>query len=288
MKTIWDRIVHGLATDGPNELQQCILSGACYLQGVTHASYDRFPSLPLFNATKVFSPCNYPSNDSGRITNTELWLERILLKFQYMEEESDMCKGEPLEFTETLQHECENKTIFEAWRICGSNLEWHTNWSKFMQLWQKKIILIPSHITIYFPNKMQSKATCAIGWTWRPLMLLCGSLFMGLKWMHWIGLPSSTCGKTCKTKDQLHSTDSFFIVTNQDCISIIQYNISFSETLCNRKLTQHSKIKCICQLTFISVFEYVTWHFGSEAERQKEFVKYTHCLKTSSCKHEGI
>ena len=26
-----------------------------------------------------------------------------------------MCKGELLEFIETLQHEYENKTIFEAW-----------------------------------------------------------------------------------------------------------------------------------------------------------------------------
>ena len=32
----------------------------------------------------------------------ELWLERILLKFQYTVEESDMCKGEILEFTKTL------------------------------------------------------------------------------------------------------------------------------------------------------------------------------------------
>ena len=45
-----------------------------------------------------------------------------------------MCEGEHLEFTETLWYECENKTIFEAWRICGSNLEWYTNWPKLMQL----------------------------------------------------------------------------------------------------------------------------------------------------------
>ena len=56
-----------------------------------------------------FDPHNYPSNDSDRITNIELWLERMLLKFQYTKEESDMCKGEFLEFTETLQHKCENK-----------------------------------------------------------------------------------------------------------------------------------------------------------------------------------
>ena len=58
---------------------------------------------------------NYPSDDCDRITNTELWLERVLLKFQYIEEENDMCKEELLEFMETLRHECENKTIFEAW-----------------------------------------------------------------------------------------------------------------------------------------------------------------------------
>ena len=129
-----DRIIHALATDGSNELQQCVLLGASYMQRVVHALNERFPDLPIFNAAKLFSPRNYPSDDSDRISNTELWLERILLKFQYIEEESDTCKGEHLEFTETLRHECENKTIFEAWRICGSNLEWHTNWPKVQNL----------------------------------------------------------------------------------------------------------------------------------------------------------
>jgi hypothetical protein len=77
----------------------------------------------------------------------ELWLKRILMKFEYIEEESDMYKGELLEFTETLRHECENKTIFETWCICSSNLEWDTNWTKLMQLLQK-IILIPSSVAI--------------------------------------------------------------------------------------------------------------------------------------------
>ena len=68
------------------------------------------------------------------------------MKFQYTGEKNVMCKGELLEFAETLRHEC-NKTIFEAWLICGSNLEWHTNWPKFMQLWHE-VILIPSSIAI--------------------------------------------------------------------------------------------------------------------------------------------
>jgi hypothetical protein len=40
-----------------------------------------------------------------------LWLKRILLKFQYIEKKNDICKEELLEFTETLSHECENKSI---------------------------------------------------------------------------------------------------------------------------------------------------------------------------------
>ena len=111
---IEDRIIHALSTDGPNELQQYVLLGASYVQRIVHALNDRFPDLPIFNAAKFFSPRNYPNDDSDQITNTELWLESILLKFQYTEEENDMCKGELLEFTETLRHECENKTIFEA------------------------------------------------------------------------------------------------------------------------------------------------------------------------------
>ena len=55
-----------------------------------------------------------------------------------------MCKGELLELTETLRLGCVNKTICEAWRIHGSNLEWHTNWLKLMQLGQKIILNTPS------------------------------------------------------------------------------------------------------------------------------------------------
>ncbi len=75
-------IIHALATDGPNELQQCILLGASYVQRIVRALNDRFRDLSVFNATKFFSSHNYPSDDNDRFTNTELWLERTLLRFQ--------------------------------------------------------------------------------------------------------------------------------------------------------------------------------------------------------------
>ena len=67
----------------------------------------------------------------------------------------------------------------------------------------------------------------------------------------------------------------FFLVTNQDCILIIQ-NISFPKILCKPKLRWHFGIKCRWQLTFIFVFKNVTWHFGFEVERQMKFVKHRH------------
>jgi hypothetical protein len=146
-----------VANDGPNELQQCILLGAFYVQRVAHALNDHFLDLPIFNATNFFNLHNYSSDDSDRILNTKLWLERILLKFHYTKEENDMCKGELMGFTETLQHECEIGTIFKDWRICGSNLEWHTNWPKLMQLWYK-VILISSSIIIYMRGFFKQNA----------------------------------------------------------------------------------------------------------------------------------
>ena len=100
---IRDHIIYTLVFDGPNELQQCILFiGSILCAKSCSCLNGRFPNLPVFNATKFFSPRNYPSNDSDRITNTELWFESIWLKFHYIEEESDICKGELLEFMETL------------------------------------------------------------------------------------------------------------------------------------------------------------------------------------------
>ena len=81
-------------------------------------------------------------------------------------------------------------------------------------------------------------------------MFLCWSLFVSLKWMQWIGLPSSTFEETCNTKGYSRLIDSFFLFTNQDCILIIQ-NIDYSELSCDPKLRWHLRLNCICWLTFI-------------------------------------
>ena len=42
-------------------------------------------------------------------------------------------------------------------------------------------------------------------------------------------------------------------------------------------LKWHLKRKCRCRLTFVFIFENVSWHSRFEVERQIKFVKHTHC-----------
>ena len=50
--------------DGPNELQQCILLGASYVQRVVYALNDYFPDNHVLNVAKFLSPCYNPSDDN--------------------------------------------------------------------------------------------------------------------------------------------------------------------------------------------------------------------------------
>ena len=84
--------------------------------------------------------------------------------------------------------------------------------------------------------------------------------------------------KHARPKDTYARLISFFWVTNQDCILIIQ-NISFPKIMCKPNLRWHFGIECRysgCQLTSIFSFKNVTWHFGFEVERQMKFVKHRH------------
>ena len=58
-------------------------------------------------------------------------------------------------------------------------------------------------------------------------MLLWGSLFMGLKWMQWTGVPSSTFGQICEIKGYLHLVDSFWFKAQE--YTFITYIVIFLE-----------------------------------------------------------
>ena len=90
----------------------------------------------------------------------KIWIDNVQLKGIQVE----LNWVELLEFVETLRHECENKSLYEAWQFCGGFNEWYSNWPHLMKLWQK-ILVIPLSIAICegdFKTKMLSRATCKV------------------------------------------------------------------------------------------------------------------------------
>ena len=97
-------------------------------------------------------------------------------------------------------------------------------------------------------------------------MLLRGFLFVGLKFMQWIGLPSSTFGETCETKGYLCSINSSFLL--QIKIAYWLFKLLVFLKYCVSQNWGDIWKKRRCHLTFICVLKNVMWHFGFEVERQ--------------------
>jgi hypothetical protein len=108
-------------------LLECKLIAVEYVQKIIDALNERFLDLPIFNAAKLFSPKCYPVDEEDRTRATDVWLERLMEKFVPSENNRDTCRAEILEFVETTRHECPQKSIYEAWSLCGCTLEWKTN-----------------------------------------------------------------------------------------------------------------------------------------------------------------
>jgi hypothetical protein len=57
----------------------------------------------IFNASKLFNSKHYPYD------NDDMWLDKLLMKFTFLQVKNALCKVELLEFIETLRWECDNK-----------------------------------------------------------------------------------------------------------------------------------------------------------------------------------
>lgn len=55
------------------------------------------------------------------------WLERLNIKFGSMALGSDARRARLLVFVETLRHECENKSLYEACQFCWDINKWYTS-----------------------------------------------------------------------------------------------------------------------------------------------------------------
>ena len=128
-------------------IEECRIIGVEYVQRVVDALNERFPDIGVFNACKLFSPKLYPADNDERSRITEEWLERLLQKFQVLDQERDQCRGECLELVETMREMIPNKSFFEAWEFACTTPEWSTNWPALIKLW-RKVLVIPASIAI--------------------------------------------------------------------------------------------------------------------------------------------
>ena len=87
----------------------------------------------FFQHIKIFNPKYYPI-DEVHISMSEPLLERLVMKVGLTTFKSNACRAKLHEFVETLWHECENKSLYEACQSCGGINKCNTNWPHLMKL----------------------------------------------------------------------------------------------------------------------------------------------------------
>jgi hypothetical protein len=132
-------------------LDACITLTKDYIQAIVDGLNARFPDLPLFNATKLFSPCHYAGDTSIREANAKRWLDKLL---DHLQPDSNHdgngnvlfdrngCNCEFYGFIDTMHLNCESFTMQEAWRVFCRMKDWQVSFPNIMKLWQA-ILVIP-------------------------------------------------------------------------------------------------------------------------------------------------
>ena len=131
-------------------LDDCIMLGKSFVMKVIDFLNARFTDLPIFNAAKFFSPCNYYEDMDDRDSQTRRWLERLCKKFSVGDSpivDNVKCFGEMDEFTCTIYRSYPKKHMFGAWDLCGAEHEWFEGFPCLMQLWQI-ILVIPASTAV--------------------------------------------------------------------------------------------------------------------------------------------
>ena len=141
-----------------------------------------FPNLQVFNANKVFNPRRYPSEIviESRIPNYSsigyCWGFNILQKKVTWVRKKLWTLHKHFDMNVRTK-QCLGLGVYVVAIWSGLQIGLHLrNFGKRLYSFYEELLFVSE----MFQSKMQSTTTCTIGWTWRPLMLLCGSLFMGL------------------------------------------------------------------------------------------------------------
>ena len=142
-----------MVTSIDGSLEICKWLTRNYVQALVDSFNSGFPYLHLFNASRIFSPCHYPSDLFMRETNAKHWLERLFFHLQHKicSECANVpvfdiatCERELYEFIDVLHLNGEGFSMKDAWRVFSQAKDWHLRYPNMLKLWQS-ILVIPAN-----------------------------------------------------------------------------------------------------------------------------------------------
>jgi hypothetical protein len=121
-----DQMTQPMETCIDGSLESCIQLTINYVQALLESFNSRFPDLHIVNASRLFSPCHYPSDLYVRENYAKNYLERLFSHLQhksYIEGENipcfdiTSCKRELYEFIDVVHLNGERFLMKDAWKI---------------------------------------------------------------------------------------------------------------------------------------------------------------------------
>ncbi|MCO5592298.1 hypothetical protein L7F22_046298 [Adiantum nelumboides] len=133
---------NGIALDvGGGSVDACVAMAKQFVQKVIECINERFLDMYFFNATKLFSPHYYVTDEKEREAKSVLWLSRLLDHLGRHLVDVAGCKRELKAFVDTLYYGCEGMNFRDAWRVFSCTLHWHETFPNFLRLWQILLVL---------------------------------------------------------------------------------------------------------------------------------------------------
>ncbi|KAH7332329.1 hypothetical protein KP509_20G082300 [Ceratopteris richardii] len=127
-------------------LNTCIEMAKGFVLKVIDCVNERFPDMYFFNASKLFSPMYYPSEEDERARKAIIWLSRLLTRIGNHVINANGCEKELKAFVDTLYYGCEGMNFKDAWRVFSNTSHWQETFPNLLKLWQILLVLPISSI----------------------------------------------------------------------------------------------------------------------------------------------
>ena len=122
------------------------------------------------------------NNEDICVSMSIQWLERLIIKFGLTALKVMQVELTCLSLQKLWGINVPKKSLYEAHQFCGGINEQYANWPHLMKLWpKKKCSSLPQVLQFVrgdFQNKMLSRATCELHWSWIVWRLWCEYLSM--------------------------------------------------------------------------------------------------------------